>query len=75
MAPSAKVEQIRKTQSAPANMQQQQIGLIGSYVLAESAKKKLIHEAGRSEHNLHRLLGHAMMLDRLEEKIKDLERR
>ena len=71
MAPIESKESIRKTKSAPPAIQ---LSLIGSYVLAESAKAKLRVEASRSEFNLGRLLGHANFLDKLELTIAEKER-
>lgn len=72
MASKLSSNDIRKTKSAPPAFQ---LSLIGSYVLAESAKAKLRVEVSRSEHDLHRLLGHANMLDKLELMIRDKEGR
>jgi hypothetical protein len=75
MAPSEKAQPIRKTKSAPPDLEAQKMSLIGSYVLAESAKRKLSQEVSRTEYNLHKLIGHANMLDRLEEGIARMEGR
>ena len=72
MASKVSSNDIRKTKSAPPTFQ---LNLIGSYVLAESAKAKLRVEVSRSEYDLHRLLGHANMLDKLELTIRDKEGR
>jgi hypothetical protein len=72
MATKSTSDPIRETKSAPPAFE---LSLIGSYVLAESAKAKLRIEVSRSEYDLGRLLGHANMLDRLELTIADKETR
>jgi hypothetical protein len=66
---ATKADHIRKGSSPP----EAGITLIGSYILAESAKTKLKRESIQKELHLNKLVGHANMLDSLLLSIADKE--
>ncbi|MCJ1306663.1 hypothetical protein MMC25_000306 [Agyrium rufum] len=52
----------------------QKMSLTQTYYLAHSARAKLSKEAARADHNLHRLVGHANLLDSLMLDLAEAER-
>lgn len=50
------------------------MSLTQTYYIASSARSKLGREAGRADHNLRRLVGHANLLDNLMVELADAER-
>ena len=58
--------------SRPAK--KQKMSLTQTYFVASTARSKLGKEAGRADHNLHRLVTHANLLDSLMVELADAER-
>jgi len=50
------------------------MSLTQTYYVASTARSKLGREAGRADHNLRRLVGHANLLDNLMVELQDAER-
>ena len=63
-------------QSSPSSPPQkkQKMSLTQTYYVASTARSKLGREAGRPDHNLRRLVGHANLLDNLMVELADAER-
>ena len=52
----------------------QRMSLTSTYMVASTARSKLGREAGRADHNLRRLVGHANLLDSLMIELQEAER-
>ena len=63
--PSDLPTQINRSISSPPPVKKQKMSLTQTYMLAHQARGKLSKEASKHDHNLHRLVGHANMLDNL----------
>ena len=63
-------------QTSPSSPPQkkQKMSLTQTYYVASTARSKLGREAGRPDHNLRRLVGHANLLDNLMVELADAER-
>lgn len=69
---STGIYQTSPTASLPAK--KQKMSLTQSYYIASTARTKLGREAGKSDHNLRLLVGHANLLDTLMVELADAER-
>jgi hypothetical protein len=58
----------------PSSFQRKTMSITQTYYLAHKARAKLSSEAGRPDHNLRLLVGHANMLDSLMLELADAER-
>src|ERR1700733_3561749 len=58
----------------PAPWSKKTMSITQTYYLAHKARAKLAFEAGRSDHNLRLLVGHANLLDSLMLELADAER-
>ena len=65
MTPTSQPTQINRTSVSSPPEKKQKMSLTQTYMLAHQARGKLSKEAGRPDHNLRRLVGHANMLDNL----------
>lgn len=60
--------------SSPPPAKKQKMSISQTYSVASIARSKLGKEACRADHNLHRLVGHANLLDALMLELRDAER-
>jgi len=60
--------------TSPRPIKKQKMSLSQTYFVASSARTKLGREAGKADHNLRRLVGHANLLDSLMLELRDAER-
>ncbi|EMC92625.1 hypothetical protein BAUCODRAFT_77372 [Baudoinia panamericana UAMH 10762] len=64
----------RQTSPTSPPAKKQRMSLTQTYYVASTARSKLGREAGRADHNLRRLVGHANLLDNLMAELQDAER-
>ena len=64
----------RTTSSSPPPQKKQKMSLTQTYYLAHTARAKLSKEAGKADHELSRLVGHANLLDNLMLDLAEAER-
>ena len=74
--PTQPIQHHRPAPSAPAStlLKKKTMSITQTYYLAHKARGKLSSEAGRPDHNLRLLVGHANLLDSLMMELADAER-
>ncbi|KAL8823624.1 MAG: hypothetical protein Q9191_005689 [Dirinaria sp. TL-2023a] len=74
ISPSIESTQITRTAISSPIEKKQKMSLTQTYYLAHTARGKLSKEAAKADHDLHRLVGHANLLDGLMLDLADAER-